>query len=321
MNDAHPKTICVSGCAGFIGGAFTRAVRKRYPDTVILGIDDFSEGRREIAEGVTFHEGSILDATLLETLFTTYRPEYVFHFAARPRVSFSIKNPALSAEVNIVGTVRLLEASVAAGVKRFIFSSSSSVYGQVDTLPASEATHSSNPQSPYALEKYASEHFCKQFSTLFNLDTVCLRYFTAYGPGQYGDAPYMTVIAAWLESLYFPSEKKGFIEGDGTQSRDFAYIDDIIEANLLAMASPRVFGGEIINVAAGQGYEINDIRSRIEKRSGKKLDLEQRPERLGDVRHTLADITKAKELIGFVPKVSLDEGLDRTIAWFEERAW
>ena len=317
----HPKAILVTGCAGFIGSSFAAQFLKRFPRATVIGIDDLSEGKKSaVPAGVVFYKGSILEARLLDRLFKKHRPEYVFHFAARPRVSFSVAHPALSTEVNIVGTVRLLEKSREYGVQRFIFSSSSSVYGDAKTLPAREATHPPDPQSPYALQKYASERFCEQFSRFFGLETVCLRYFLAYGPGQYGDSAYMTVIAAWLESLYFPKRKEGFIEGDGTQSRDFSYIDDIVEANILAMRHPGPFLGETLNIASGKAYTINEVHERIERITGRKLELEQRPPRAGDVRRTLADIRNARRLLGYAPKVDFATGLARTVAWFEGRA-
>jgi len=159
------------------------------------------------------------------------------------------------------------------------------------------------------------------FSDLYNLDTVCLRYFNVFGPGQYGDSPYSTVICAWLESLYFPQkDKKPFLEGDGKQSRDFCYVDNIVNANIKAIFSKINFNGEVFNIGGGKRINLLSIKKIIEKYTNKKLDLEKRPRRIGDVYHTQADISKAKKLLGYKPIINFEEGLKKTIKWFKERA-
>lgn len=316
----HPKSILVTGCAGFIGSNFTKTFRAQFPKTEIVGIDDFSTGRKDaLAAHVTFYEGSILDAKLLEQIFAKHKPEYVFHFAALPRVSYSLEHPFETTEVNVLGTVLLLEKSRDHGVKRFMFSSSSSVYGGAKKLPTKESENFPDPKSPYAAQKYACEPFCKVFSSLYELDTVCLRYFNVYGPGQYGNSAYSTIISAWLESLYFPKSKKAFLEGDGKQTRDFCYVDNVVSANILAMKARRRIGGETFNIAQGGRINMLEIKKLLETYSGKKLDPEKRPTRKGDVRHTHADISKAKRWLGYVPKVKFEEGLRRTVQWFEQR--
>ncbi len=151
------------------------------------------------------------------------------------------------------------------------------------------------------------------------MDTVCFRYFNVFGPGQYGDSAYSTVISAWLEALYFPKKKKPFIEGDGKQSRDFCYVDDVVVANLKAMSSKQALKGKIINIGSGTRIEIREVRKLIESYTGSHLDLEQRPSRLGDIRHTQADIRLAKKVLGYTPGVNFKEGLRRTVEWFKER--
>lgn len=314
------KTILVTGCAGFIGSNFIKQFKRKFQKAKIIGIDDFSTGREDaIDSSVIFYKGSILNERLLEKIFSKHKLECVFHFAALPRVSYSVKQPRQTSEVNIVGTVALLEASKNHHVKRFIYSSSSSVYGGAKKLPTKESENFPNPKSPYAVQKYIGELFCKIFSELFGLDTVCLRYFNVFGPGQYGDSPYSTVISAWLESVYFPKKKKAFIEGDGNQSRDFCYVDNVVLANILAMESKRKFNGEILNVAYGSQTKINEVKRLMEKYTGKNLNLEKRPPRLGDVRHTRADISKARKLIGYNPQINFEDGLVKTKEWFEER--
>lgn len=316
----NPKTILVTGCAGFIGSNFVKTFKKEYPKTKIIGIDDFSTGNKKVVDSsVKLFEASILNKKLVDKIFSKYKPEYVFHFAALPRVSYSVKNPTLTTEVNILGTVVLLEAAKNNNVRRFIYSSSSSVYGGAKKLPTKESENPVNPKSPYALQKYTGEPFCKIFSELYDLDTACLRYFNVYGPGQTGNSPYSTIISAWLESLYFPKKNKAFIEGDGKQSRDFCYIENVVNANICAMNYKKKINGEVFNVGNGERIVINDVLKLIEKNTNRKLNLEKRPDRTGDVKHTHADISKIKKILGFKIKKNFYEGLLETIEWFEAR--
>lgn len=316
-----PDAVLVTGCAGFIGSNFARQFKKRFPRSRIVGIDNFVTGRRDaVPAGITFYAGSILNKALLEKIFSKHRPEYVFHFAAIPRVSYSVEHPRETTENNVIGTAALLEAAKNHGVKRVIYSSSSSVYGGAAKLPTKESENSPNPKSPYAFQKYAGEPLCRIFSELYGLDTVSLRYFNVFGPGQYGDSPYATVISGWLEAIFLPNKKKKpFIEGDGKQSRDFCYVDNVVEANILAMKCRRPLCGEVFNIAYGQRTDLNQIRQLIEKMTGRKLNPEKRPARIGDVKHSHADISKAREWLGYNPKIDFKEGLKRTVAWFQSR--
>lgn len=315
-----PKTILVTGPAGFIGSNFIRQFQKQFPKTEIIGIDDFSTGRREaLNKNITFYEGSICNEELVARIFARHKPEYVFHFAALPRVSYSVEHPLETSKVNILGTVGLLDVARRNSAKRFIYSSSSALYGGADKLPTAEHECPPDPKSPYAVQKYVGEPFCKIFSELYGLDTASLRYFNVFGPGQYGDSPYSTVVSAWLEALYFSKSKKPFLEDDGHQTRDFCYVDNVVKANILAMLAPGKLNGAAFNVAHGERTSLLEVKGLIEKYTGKTLDLEARPPRLGDVRHTHADIDFAKRLIGYEPTVNFEEGLKRTIAWFEGR--
>src|SRR3989339_378272 len=317
---SNPKIILVTGCAGFIGGNFVKQFRKKFSKAKIIGIDDFSTGKKDVLNSsIIFYEGSILNEKLLEKIFSKHKPEYVFHFAALPRVSYSVEHPRHTSEVNIVGTVALLEAAKNHGVKRFIYSSSSSVYGGAKKLPTKESESFPDPKSPYAVQKYIGEPFCQIFSELLGLDTVCLRYFNVFGPGQYGESSYSTVIAAWLEALYFPKKKKAFIEGDGNRSRDFCFVDNVVQANILAMRAKNNLGGEVFNIAHGEMTRINELKKLIEKYTNRMLPLEHLPPRPGDVKRTFADINKARKKLGYQPKVNFKEGLRLTIRWFESR--
>lgn len=315
-----PKTILVTGPAGFIGSNFVRQFREQFPKTRIIGIDDFSTGRRDaIYPGLVLYEGSITNVKLLDRIFRKHRPEYIFHLAALPRVSYSVEHPTKTTIANIVGTVALLEKAREYKVKRVIYSSSSSVYGGAKILPTREDENPPRPVSPYGLQKYTGEPFCKMFSDLFGVDTVSLRYFNVFGPGQYGDSPYATVVSAWLEGLYFPKKKKIFIEGDGRQSRDFCYVDNVVEANISAMRARGPLGGVALNIAHGERTDLLTVKRLIEKYTGRTLKLERRAPRVGDVRHTHADISKARRLIGYKPRVGFRDGIERTVAWFEKR--
>lgn len=313
-------SILVTGSAGFIAGNFIKTFRIKFPEAVIIGIDDFSTGRRDALDPtITFYEGSTTDADLLSKIFTAHKPEYVFHFAAVPRVAYSVEHPTRTTHANILGTVALLEASKNFGVKRFIFSSSSSVYGGAQHLPTTESDNPPHPVSPYALQKYGGELYATMFSKLYGLDTVSLRYFNVFGPGQYGESAYATVICGWLEGLYFPNAKRLFLEDDGLQSRDFCYVENVVEANILAMQSPEKLDGDVFNIAHGERTTLLEVKSLIEQLTGKTLDLEKRPPRHGDVRHTHADISKAHRVLGYQPTIDFKEGLKKTVAWFEER--
>jgi len=348
-----PKTILVTGPAGFIGSNFVRQFRARFPKTRIIGIDNFSTGRRDaIHPDLILYKGSITDIQLLDRLFRKHKPEYIFHFAALPRVSYSVEHPTETTIANIVGTVALLEKAREYTVKRVIYSSSSSVYGGAKILPTREDENPPQPVSPYGLQKYTGEPFCKMFSDLFGVDTVSLRYFNVFGPGQYGSSPYSTVVSAWLEGLYFPKKKKifipleivpcrsvarvtdrnklrrglhalafltGFIEGDGRQSRDFCYVDNVVEANIRAMQARGPLCGAALNIANGERTNLLTVKRLIEKYTGHTLKLARLKPRVGDVRHTHADISKAHRLIGYKPSVGFREGIERTIAWFEKR--
>lgn len=320
-------TIFVTGCAGFIGSAFTRSFCEQFPHITIIGIDDFSGGRRDrILPNTIFYEGSITDEELLDQIFRTHHPAYVFHFAALPRILRSWIEPVRTATVNIAGTAALLKKASEYNVRRFIFSSSSSVYGgaimntdSIDAIvPIEEDIHSPAPRSPYAIQKYVGEQLCALYSTTYNLDTICLRYFTVFGPGEYGDAPYPLAVFAWLRAIYFPDRVEGFLEGDGTQSRDFCYVDNVVQANMLAMNVEGQFKGDVFNVGHGETTSLVRLRELLERYTGKQLKLQQRPSRPGDVKHTRAGIQKAQRVLGYVPVCNFEEGLKRTVRWYED---
>jgi len=312
-----PKLL-VTGCAGFIGSQFVDhliEIKKVYPKNII-GIDNFSTGRRDrVNKKITFYEGSVTDPELVNKIFKKHKPDYVFHFAAIPRVSYSVEYPAKTTNNNITGLVNVLESAKNYKAKRVIYSSSSSVYGKAESLPVNEEKNKPNPLSPYALQKHMSELLCKMFSTLYGLDTVSLRYFNVYGPGQYGDSPYSTVISAWLDGIYHSPNKKLFLEGNGKQSRDFCFVENVIQANIKAMETKKPLKGEAINIAHGERTNLSTVKKLIEKHSDTEIKLASYPPRIGDIPHTQADISKAKKLLGYTPSINFEEGLKKTIDW------
>ena len=239
--------------------------------------------------------------------------DVVFHQAAVPRVSYSVENPTETTSENILKTVRLFEAC-AGNVQRVVWASSSSVYGGAETMPTNESERGRIlPKSPYAWQKFAVEDYAKMCSELYSLDVVCLRYFNVFGPGQYGDSPYSTAVAAWCHAT-----KNGLplrSDGDGEQTRDMCYIDNVVHANILAANSDSQFNGRCYNVACGTSVSNNDILNFFKQNFN--IEVTHAPERPGDVKHTLADLGRSKKELGYKPLITFWEGLEQTIDWWE----
>lgn len=301
-------TVLVTGGAGFIGSHIVEALIKEGHRVRVL--DNFSTGnRKNIPNGVEVFEASITDPKAIAPAFIGV--QYVFHTAALPRVQLSIEKPEETNEANITGTLNVLRAAALAGVKRVIYSASSSAYGDQDTLPLHEEMKP-NPKSPYGLQKYVGEHYCKMASMFWGVETVALRYFNVFGPRLALEGGYVTVIAVFLKQL-----KKGedmTITGDGTQTRDFTYVDDVVNANLSAMKSDKAGKGEVINIGAGNNRSVNEIA----KLMGGMWALPKYIEARIEPRDTLANIKKAKELIDWEPKAKFEDGLKKTIEWFKK---
>jgi len=239
--------------------------------------------------------------------------DVVFHQAAIPRVSYSVENPAETTYTNVFSTVRLFEAC-AGKVDRVVWASSSSVYGGAESMPTHESERGKNlPKSPYAWQKFTIEDYAKLAADLYNLDIVCLRYFNVFGPGQLGDSPYSTAVAAWCHAA-----KNGLplrSDGDGEQTRDMCYIDNTVDANILAANSKMSFRGRAYNIACGSSVSNNQILEYF--RANFDVTVRHAPERAGDVKHTLADIARAESELGYRPLVTFWEGLEQTIDWWE----
>jgi UDP-glucose 4-epimerase len=306
------KRVVVTGGAGFIGSHLAEELARRGYYVIIL--DDVSTGKIENIEPllkqgtVEFIQGSITDFPLLRKLFQGI--DYVFHQAAIPSVARSIENPQVTHEVNVTGTLKVLLAARDNRVRKVIYASSSSVYGDTPTLPKSEDMVP-NPQSPYAVTKLAGEFYCRVFQEVYGLPAVCLRYFNVYGPRQDPHSQYAAVIPSFIKRV---SEKSPpIIFGDGEQTRDFTFVKDAVEANLLAAESNTT---GIFNIGGGESISINQLARLTVKLIGNNIEPIYAEPRPGDIRHSLADISRAKGF-GYNPKYSLEEGLRETIRRFQ----
>ena len=308
----------VTGSNGFIGYNICLELKKL--NWQVLGIDDLSNGRKEnVVDGFSYKWAKIEDKTNTRKLVGEFRPDVIFHLAALPRVAYSVENPYATAVANVMGPISLLEAVVKeelVGITRVVASSSSSVYGGAEVMPTHE-DHPCQPQSPYALEKYHGEQWCKMFASLYGLDVVSLRYFNVFGPHSLFGGAYSTVLSAWLYHLYVDPSYRPFLEGDGSQTRDFCFVDNAVQANIRAGTRTERFDGEAINVAQGLSHSLLDCKLLLEDISGKRLELDQRPTRIGDVKHTLADIAMAKSEFDYNPSADFEEQVSKTAKWYE----
>jgi len=301
----------VTGGAGFIGSHLAEGLAKRGCHVIIL--DDLSTGKMEniakLLKGskADYIEGSITNLALLGKLFQGV--DHVFHQAAIPSVPRSVENPLASHEANITGTLNVLLAARDNGVKKVVYASSSSVYGDTPTLPKRE-NMPPNPQSPYAVTKLAGEYYCQAFGQVYGLSTVCLRYFNIYGPRQDPNSQYAAVIPRFIQRA--GEGNPPIIFGDGKQTRDFTFVKDAVEANILAAEGD---GSGIFNIARGEKLSINELAELIRKLVGNKRKAIGQEPRPGEIRHSLADISKAGGF-GYEPKYCLETGLRETIQWF-----
>ena len=304
--------IVITGGAGFIGSHLAEELTRQGHHVIIL--DDLSTGKKENIEALLskdnteFIQGSITELPLLQKVF--HGIHFVFHQAAVTSVTRSIKNPQPSHAVNATGTLNVLLAARENGVRKVIYASSSSVYGDTPTLPKKEDMPP-NPQSPYAVSKLTGEYYCRVFQQVYTLPTVCLRYFNVYGPRQDPDSPYAAVIPAFLRKLF--QGDSPVIYGDGEQTRDFTFVKDVVAANILA-AESKVTG--IFNVGKGDRISINELAGLVIRLIGNSVEPTYKEPRPGDVRHSLADISQI-EAFGYKPKFSLEDGLRETIRSFQ----
>jgi nucleoside-diphosphate-sugar epimerase len=302
----------VTGGAGFIGSSLVRALLAR-GDRVRV-IDNFFSGKREnleeVAADVEIVEGDIRDGGALGRALDGV--EIVFHQAAIASVPRSLKDPIASHDVNASGTLDLLAAAKRAGIRRLVYAASSSAYGDTPTLPKVETMRPA-PLSPYAVSKLTAELYCQVFAGAYGLETVCLRYFNVFGPRQDPASEYAAVIPRFVTAAL--AQRGVTIYGDGTQSRDFCYIDNTVEANLAASVAPAA-SGRVFNVACGLATTLNDVVAIIGQIVGHPVEITYAPGRVGDVKHSLADIGAARQALDYRAAVSFREGLERTVSWY-----
>jgi nucleoside-diphosphate-sugar epimerase len=305
----------VTGGGGFIGSHIVEnLVRQR--NTVVKVIDDFSTGKRENVEAFK-NDVEIIEADIADTKNLAQflkGADYVIHQAAIPSVPKSILDPLKSHNANVNGTLNLLLACRDAGVKRVVYASSSSLYGDSPTLPKHEGMMP-NPLSPYGAQKLFAEMYCQVFTKAYGLETVSLRYFNVFGPRQDSTSQYSGVLALFIPAVL--QGRRPTIYGDGLQSRDFTYVQNVVEANLLACKLPGV-GGQVFNVACGDRITVNSMLHQINKIVGVDISPVYAEPRSGDIKHSQADITRAREHLGYEPKVSFEEGLRATVEWYRK---
>lgn len=305
--------VLVTGGAGFIGSTLVDALRQRSDCQRIVVVDSLITGHQRNlanADGVEFHECDIRDYASLSKLFQGV--EVVFHQAAIPSVPRSIDEPEFCFGVNVDGTFNVIRAAVENKVKRVVFASSSAIYGDSPALPKVEKMLP-EPKSPYGAHKLAGEYFLKTAQESYGLETVSLRYFNVFGPRQDPTSTYSGVLSIFANRIL--NGEAPTIYGDGEQSRDFIFVEDVVRLNLLAAEAPDA-PGRVFNGGCGEAISLNRAWQAMQDAAGKQINTLRGPDRLGDVRHSLADISAARDIIGFTPQVGFEDGVQRTLDWF-----
>jgi len=307
--------VLVTGGAGFIGSAIVEELVAQEHEVRVL--DNFATGKRDnldrVRGSIRLMEGDIRDPVTVRLAMSDI--DFVLHQAALSSVARSVVDPVTTAEVNIQGTLNLLMAARDARVRRVVFAGSSSVYGDNPQLPKREDAQPM-PRSPYAITKLAGEHYCRVFHQLYGLETVVLRYFNVFGPRQRPDSQYAAVIPKFIDAALHG--QRPVIYGDGKQSRDFTYVSNVVQANLLACEAAEA-PGEVLNIACGSRISLRALLDLLSEHTGNGVAPEYAAARPGDVRHTLADISKAERILGYRPHVDMGEGLRRTVEWHRGR--
>ena len=302
----------VTGGAGFIGSNIVQHLAEDGQEVRV--VDDLSTGHRENLQSAAgrarLFEGSVCDGALLRRAFDG--ADYVLHQAALASVPRSVADPLATNRANVEGTLMVLDAARECGVRRVVYASSSSVYGDAPTLPKREDM-TPRPKSPYAVSKLAGEYYCQVYNGVFGLETVALRYFNVFGPRQDPTSQYAAVIPIFIDCIV--SGKRPKVFGDGEQSRDFTFVDDVVAANLQA-ARAEGAAGAVCNLGRAERHTLNELLELLQQIIGKRVKPQYGPDRAGDVKHSEADISRAKQAFGYDPKVSFEDGLRRTVEWF-----
>jgi len=309
-------TYLVTGGAGFIGSHIVEELVRRGETVRVL--DNFITGKREniaaFRDLIELIEGDIRDLKTCRQALEGV--DYVLHQAALPSVPRSVEDPLLTNEINVKGTLNLLFASHEAKVKRFVFASSSSVYGDDPNLPKKEGSEGV-PLSPYAVSKFVGEKYGQVFNEIYGLKTISLRYFNIFGPRQDPFSQYAAAIPLFITKIL--ADESPEIFGDGEQSRDFTYVTNVVEANLRAVEAPAEASGGVFNIACGERTTVNALAREINKLAGSSREPIYAEPRPGDIKHSFADISKARKVLGFEPAVSFRQGLKKTVAWYRKR--
>jgi UDP-glucose 4-epimerase len=308
-------TFLVTGGAGFIGSNVALALVERGDSVRVL--DDYSTGKPEnlagVADQIAIIKGSVADEALVRRAVEGV--DYVLHQGALASVPRSVEDPMSSNLANVTGTLTLLMAARDAKVKRVVYAASSSAYGDQPAMPKVESMPPS-PMSPYAVSKLAGEYYCQAFTDCYGLETVSLRYFNVYGPRQDPQGAYAAVIPKFITAML--AGERPTIFGDGEQSRDFTYVDDAVAVNLLACTAPNA-SGQVVNVACGERYSLNQLVALLNRILGTSIQPIYAAARPGDIKHSLADISAARTLLGYEPRWSLEDGLGKTVEWFRNQ--
>lgn len=306
----------VTGGGGFIGSHLVRYLLRKQHTVRVL--DNFLTGNRanlhEVMDRIELIEGDFRREA--DCMLATAGVDYIIHLGALPSVPRSVKNPRLSTDINVTGTVTLLQAAHTSGVKRLVFASSSSVYGDSPEFPRRE-DQKPQPLSPYAVSKLSGEFYLECFYKLHGLETVSLRFFNVFGPRQNPNSQYAAVIPRFIQAVL--NGQRPVVYGDGEQSRDFTYIADLVEGIYRACHAEGA-AGEVFNVACGRQVSLNQLLDLLRELTGQEILAEYTDPRPGDVRHSIADIEKARRILGFSPQFSMAEGLVRTFQWYEAQA-
>lgn len=300
----------VTGGAGFIGSHLVHGLLKRGHEVRVL--DNFVSGKRQNVQHLPIDlvEGDVRDGKAVRDALRG--AQHVYHLAALGSVARSVEDPLSTHAVNETGTLTVLDGALKSGAERVVVASSSSVYGNIPTLPKRESAKPS-PASPYAVSKLTGEYYCNVYWNTFDLETVCLRYFNVFGPRQDPNSQYAAVIPRFIESIL--AGERPVIFGDGTQTRDFTYVNNVVEATMLAMNTPKA-AGQIANIACGERWSLLELVKLLEQIFGTRVSPEFREARAGDVKHSQAAIVRAQRVLGYAPRISFQRGLRETVEWF-----